>query len=89
MSRDTGARDAAVEHNARAWDRLAAAGVELARPAVDNAFTDARGWLGTGGPAGGRPWIPERLDGLEVLCLAAGAASTGRSTPPPAAASPW
>ncbi|MFN7814612.1 MAG: class I SAM-dependent methyltransferase [Planctomycetia bacterium] len=77
MSRDTGARDAAVEHNARAWDRLAAAGVELARPAVDNAFTDARGWLGTGGPAGGRPWIPERLDGLEVLCLAAGGGKHG------------
>ncbi|MFM8986752.1 MAG: hypothetical protein ACKONH_11990, partial [Planctomycetia bacterium] len=69
-------RAAALEHNARAWDRLAAVGVDLARPAVDDAFGDARGWLGSGGPAG-RPWIPERLDGLAVLCLAAGGGKHG------------
>jgi len=61
----------AVEHNRRAWDRLATAAVPLAQPAVDEAFGDPRGWLGTAGSAG-RPWLPERLAGLEVLCLAAG-----------------
>jgi len=76
MSQDTVSRAAALEHNARAWDRLAAAGAELTRPAVDEAFADARSWLGTGGSAG-RPWIPERLDGLDVLCLAAGGGKHG------------
>lgn len=75
MSGDT-SRVGALEHNARAWDRLAAAGVELTRPAIDDAFGDARGWLGSGGPVG-RSWIPERLDGLEVLCLAAGGGKHG------------
>ena len=67
-------RDAILDHNARAWDRLAAAGAALARPAVDEAFSDPRAWLGSGGSTGspGRPWLPERLDGLHVLCLAAG-----------------
>jgi SAM-dependent methyltransferase len=70
-----GLRAAARDHNARAWDRLAAAGAALARPARDDAFTDPRGWLGGG--AGGRSWLPERLDGLEVLCLAAGGGKHG------------
>jgi SAM-dependent methyltransferase len=67
---------AAIEHNRRAWDRLAAEGVPLARPAVDEAFGDPRGWLGSAGSAG-RPWLPARLDGLEVLCLAAGGGKHG------------
>jgi SAM-dependent methyltransferase len=69
-------RDAVLAHNARAWDALAAAGAALARPAVDEAFGDPRGWLG-GAAAGGRPWLPERLAGLEVLCLAAGGGKHG------------
>ena len=60
-----GLRAAAREHNARAWDRLAAHGAALARPAGDQAFVDPRGWLGGG--AAGRPWLPERLDGLEEI----------------------
>jgi len=66
-----GSQAAAIAHNRRAWDRLADTGVPLARPAVDRAFDDPRTWIGGGGPAD-RPWIPARLHGLEVLCLAAG-----------------
>ena len=65
-------REAVLAHNARAWDRLAAGGVPLARPAADGAFGDPRSWLGGGGPDGSRPWLPASLAGLEVLCLAAG-----------------
>ena len=72
---DDGRRAAALDHNARAWDRLAAAGAPMARPALDDAFADPRGWLGDGGAR--RPWLPARLDGLEVLCLAAGGGKHG------------
>jgi SAM-dependent methyltransferase len=65
-----------LRRNAAAWDRLAAAGQPLARPAVDAAFADPRSWLGTAGPPG-RPWLPENLNGLEVLCLAAGGGKHG------------
>ncbi len=71
-----GARAAALAHNARAWDRLAAAGAALARPALDRAFTDPLAWL-AGGGADGRRWLPESLAGLEVLCLAAGGGKHG------------
>jgi SAM-dependent methyltransferase len=67
---------AAVEHNRRAWDRLATDGAPLARPAVDEAFGDPRSWLGAAGSVG-RAWLPARLDGLEVLCLAAGGGKHG------------
>lgn len=79
MSRPSASREAVLEHNARAWDRLAEGGAALARPAADDAFTDPRAWLGGGGSAGavGRPWLPDRLDGLRVLCLAAGGGKHG------------
>lgn len=67
---------AVLEHNRRAWDRLAAAQSPLARPAVDQAFNDPRGTLGSGGSPE-RNWLPERLDGLNVLCLAAGGGKHG------------
>lgn len=70
-------REAILAHNARAWDRLAAGGAALARPAADEAFGDPRGWLGGGGPEGRRPWLPASLSGLEVLCLAAGGGKHG------------
>lgn len=69
-------REAILDHNARAWDRLAANRAALAQPAADRAFDDPRGWLGGGG-VDGRSWLPERLDGLEVLCLAAGGGKHG------------
>jgi len=75
MTASQPSREAILDYNARAWDRLAAAGAALARPATDAAFADPRGWLGGGGA--GRAWLPERLDGLEVLCLAAGGGKHG------------
>jgi SAM-dependent methyltransferase len=69
-------RDEVLAHNARAWDRLAEGLAALTRPAVDAAFDDPRSWLGSGGPTG-RTWLPARLDGLEVLCLAAGGGKHG------------
>jgi len=73
---DARRREDALAHNARAWDRLAEGLAALARPAVDAAFDDPRSWLGSGGSAE-RAWLPERLDGLEVLCLAAGGGKHG------------
>jgi SAM-dependent methyltransferase len=75
MNGPAASRAAVLDHNRRAWDRLAAGGAPLTRPAADEAFTDPRGWLGAGGD--GRQWIPERLDGLDVLCLAAGGGKHG------------
>jgi SAM-dependent methyltransferase len=69
-------RHLVLDHNARAWDRLAAGRDALTRPAADGAFADPRTWLGSGGTAG-RSWLPERLDGLTVLCLAAGGGKHG------------
>ena len=79
MNRPAVSREAVLAHNARAWDALAVRGAALARPAVDEAFGDPRGWLGSGGATGsaGRPWLPARLDGLHVLCLAAGGGKHG------------
>lgn len=75
-------RAAALAQNIRAWDRLAESKAALAQPAVDAAFTDPRRWLGGGGwlatgEGQGRSWLPARLDGLEVLCLAAGGGKHG------------
>jgi len=70
-------REAVLSHNARAWDRLAAGSVPLARPATGAAFGGPRHWLGGGVPDGGRPWLPASLAGLEVLCLAAGGGKHG------------
>jgi len=67
---------ATLHKNAAAWDRLAKAHDALASPACDEAFIDPRNWLGTGGPAD-RPWLPSSLNGLEILCLAAGGGKHG------------
>jgi len=76
MNVDAGiSRKVVLDHNARAWDALAAAGAALARPAGDESFGDPRGWLGGGEAA--RPWLPARFDGLHVLCLAAGGGKHG------------
>lgn len=76
MNSPAASREAVLDHNARAWDRLAANRVALARPATDEAFGDPRSWLGGAGP-GGRPWLPTHLAGLEILCLAAGGGKHG------------
>ncbi|MFM8953571.1 MAG: class I SAM-dependent methyltransferase [Planctomycetaceae bacterium] len=76
MSGPARSREAMLDHNARAWDRLAMTRSALAQPAADQAFADPRSWLGGGG-VHGRSWLPERLDGLEVLCLAAGGGKHG------------
>lgn len=73
---DSSISKVALLKNAAAWDRLAKAHDALASPACDEAFTDPRNWLGTGGPAD-RPWLPSSLRGLEVLCLAAGGGKHG------------
>ncbi len=79
MSGPAVSREAVLDHNARAWDRLAEGRAALARPAADEAFGDPRSWLGSGGSVGtaGRSWLPDRLDGLHVLCLAAGGGKHG------------
>lgn len=75
------AHAAVVAHNTRAWDRLADTKAALTRPAADAAFTDPRKWLGAGGwlasEGQSRSWLPPRLDGLDVLCLAAGGGKHG------------
>ena len=73
---DSSVSKATLYKNAVAWDRLAKAHDALASPACDEAFIDPRNWLGTGGPAD-RPWLPSSLNGLEVLCLAAGGGKHG------------
>ncbi|MFO0422558.1 MAG: class I SAM-dependent methyltransferase [Planctomycetia bacterium] len=79
MNRPAVSREAVLDQNARAWDRLAQGRAALARPAVDEAFGDPRAWLGSGGSVGaaGRSWLPGRLDGLAVRCLAAGGGKHG------------
>lgn len=79
MNRPAVSRESVLDQNARAWDRLAEGRAALARPAADEAFGDPRTWLGSGGSGGtaGRPWLPERLQGLSVLCLAAGGGKHG------------
>ena len=59
-------RDVTIEHNARAWDRLARQQAALAQPVKDEALNaplsqvDPLGWLGPS------------IAGAKVLCLAAG-----------------
>lgn len=76
MNGSAGSRETILDHNARAWDILAASRAALALPAADEAFTDPRGWL-AGGRSGRKAWLPDRLDGMEVLCLAAGGGKHG------------
>jgi SAM-dependent methyltransferase len=55
-----------INHNAQAWDKLARERVPLARPAADEEF---RNPLKTVDPLG---WLGSSIQGLSVLCLAAG-----------------
>ncbi len=73
---DSSVSKATLHKNAAAWDRLAKSHDALASPACDEAFADPRNWLGTGGPAD-RPWLPFSLNGLNILCLAAGGGKHG------------
>ena len=58
-------------HNRNAWDRLAAKGDRLARPARDEDFTDP---LAT---VDGMGWLGGNIHGKRVLCLAAGGGRQG------------
>ena len=70
MSRDENShrnrQKAAIEHNARAWDRLAREQAALTRPAQDDEFREP---LRQVDPLG---WLGGSIAGLRVLCLAAG-----------------
>lgn len=61
-----GTSDFAVQHNRRAWDRLAREGHNFARPARDADFHDPLKTID------GRGWLGEDIRGQRVLCLAAG-----------------
>ena len=54
--------EAAIEHNTRAWDRLARDQVALARPAEDADFVDP---LANVDPLG---WLGGDIAGRRVLC---------------------
>lgn len=69
--------DSIVEHNRRAWDQRVRGGGLFARPPRQKQLRDA-----IREPAL-RHWLPERLSGWRVLCLAAGG---GRHAPGYAAA---
>ncbi len=58
--------EAAVSHNARAWDALARQGVPLTQPATDADVSDPLALVDPGG------WLGGDLRGRRVLCLAAG-----------------
>lgn len=60
-----------VDHNARAWDKLARQRVALARPAADAEFSEP---LKTVDPLG---WLGQSIADRQVLCLAAGGGRQG------------
>jgi SAM-dependent methyltransferase len=70
-------REQVLEHNRRAWDRMAAGGHALTTQAKDE---ELRHPLRTVDPVG---WLPRSISGWRVLCLAAGG---GRHAPLYAAA---
>ena len=54
------------DQNRRTWDRLAATGSQFARVASDAECADPLGTLDS------RGWLPESVEGQQVLCLASG-----------------
>ena len=61
----------AVSQNQRAWDRMAASGHALARPARDQELAEPLGTVDA------CKWLPDSIKGWKVLCLAAGGGRHG------------
>jgi SAM-dependent methyltransferase len=61
----------AHDHNRRAWDRRAAAGLRFAKPARDAEFIDPLAMLDSSG------WLGGQIQGRRLLCLAAGGGKHG------------
>ncbi|HOJ01500.1 MAG TPA: hypothetical protein PLL88_07775 [Anaerolineaceae bacterium] len=74
-----------LEHNQKAWDKLARGGIEWSIPVSSEVIAEARNgnwqvFLTESKPVP-RDWFPPDLHGVEVLCLASGVVSRRPSLP--------